>query len=43
LRWRFHSGAFEKNPIGVKYDPNRLVEKFESGVAVEQLVRQGAI
>ncbi len=39
----FHSGAFEKNPIGVNYDPDALVAKFENGVAVERLVQQGAV
>lgn len=39
----FHSGEFAKNPIGVEYDPDRLVEKFESGVPVDELVRQGAV
>ena len=38
----FRSGAFEKNPIGVKYDPDVLVEKFRSGVPESVLVQQGA-
>lgn len=39
----FHSGAFEKNPIGTEYDPDRLVEKFESGTPFSELIQQGAI
>ncbi len=39
----FHSSAFAKNPIGVEYDPDRLVEKFESGVPVQELVLQGSV
>jgi catechol-2,3-dioxygenase len=39
----FHSGAFARNPIGVKYDPDRLVQKFESGVPVQELILQGAV
>ncbi len=37
----FHSGAFEKNPIGVGYDPDVLVRMWREGVPVETLVQQG--
>ncbi len=33
-----HSPAFDRNPIGVEYDPDELVEKFHSGVPVAELV-----
>ncbi|MGO9451685.1 MAG: VOC family protein [Candidatus Binataceae bacterium] len=39
----FHSGEFKKNPIGTNYDPDRLVEKFEGGTPVEELIQPGAI
>jgi len=32
------SPAFDKNPIGVEFDPDALVEKFRSGVPVAELV-----
>ena len=34
------SEAFDKNPIGVEYNPDDLVRKFESGVPVAELVRR---
>jgi catechol-2,3-dioxygenase len=37
----FRSGAFARNPIGVDFDPDELVRKFNAGVPVEQLVRRG--
>jgi len=39
----FHSGEFQRNPIGTTYDPDRLVEKFEAGMKVDELIRPGAI
>ena len=33
--------VFRDNPIGVLLDADELVERFESGVPVEELVRQG--
>jgi catechol-2,3-dioxygenase len=30
--------AFDRNPIGVEYDPDELVKRFESGVPVAELV-----
>jgi len=32
------SEAFDKNPIGVEYNPDELVAKFKSGVPVAELV-----
>lgn len=34
------SQAFDKNPIGVEYNPDDLVRKFESGVPVAELVQR---
>ncbi len=33
-----HSAAFDRNPIGVEYDPDELVKRFNAGVPVAQLV-----
>ena len=33
--------GFEKNPIGVLFDADELVERFEAGVPVSELVLQG--
>ena len=33
-----HSPAFDRNPIGVEYNPDELVRKFRSGVSVAELV-----
>src|SRR6266567_8799517 len=33
-----HSPAFDRNPIGVEYDPDELVKRFNAGVPVAQLV-----
>ena len=38
----FRSGAFALNPIGVEYDPDRLLEMYRAGTPVERLVQQGA-
>ena len=34
------SEAFDRNPIGVEYDPDALVKKFRSGVPVAELVKR---
>ena len=34
--------VFEANPIGVLFDADELVDRFEAGVPLEQLVRQGS-
>ena len=33
--------AFDRNPIGVEYDPDQLVKRFEAGVPVAELVVRG--
>ena len=38
----FRSGTFAKNPIGVEFDPERLLERFESGETMEELITQGS-
>jgi catechol-2,3-dioxygenase len=35
-----HSPAFDKNPVGVEYDPDELVKKFKAGVSVAELVQR---
>ena len=37
----FQSGAFASNPIGVTFDADELVRRYESGVPVETLVQRG--
>lgn len=36
------SEAFEANPIGVGFDPDKLVERYENGDPIEELVKQGS-
>ncbi len=38
-----HSEAFAANPIGVEFDPDRLLERFRGGEPVEELTRRGAV
>ncbi len=33
-----HSAAFDRNPIGVEYDPDELAKRFNAGVPVAELV-----
>ena len=33
-----HSEAFDRNPIGVEFDPDELVKRFHEGVPMAQLV-----
>ena len=35
-----HSTAFDRNPVGVEYDPDKLVERFRAGVPVPELVKR---
>jgi catechol 2,3-dioxygenase-like lactoylglutathione lyase family enzyme len=35
-------GYFAKNPIGVDFDPERLIERYRNGDPIEELVRQGS-
>jgi len=39
LRGWFKSGAFSKNPIGVNFEPDELLERYRAGVPVELLLR----
>ena len=36
------SDAFAKNPIGVAFDPEKLIARYENGDPVEELVKQGS-
>jgi catechol-2,3-dioxygenase len=36
------SDAFERNPIGVEFDPDRLLERFRRGDPVSELMKQGS-
>jgi catechol-2,3-dioxygenase len=40
-RW-FRSGAFVRNPIGVPFDPAKLLARWEAGDPIDALVEQGA-
>jgi catechol-2,3-dioxygenase len=42
MAW-MRSGAFERNPIGVPFDPDRLLERYRRGDPVEELVQQGGV
>ena len=36
------SDAFKQNPIGVVFDPDKLVERYENGDSIEELLKQGS-
>ena len=36
------SGAFQKNPIGVDFDPDILATRFRDGDSIEELKKQGS-
>jgi catechol-2,3-dioxygenase len=38
----FQTDSFVKNPIGVEFDAEKMVTRFEEGVPVEELLKQGA-
>ena len=38
----YQSEAFDANPIGVRFDPEKLVDRYEAGDALEELVKQGS-
>lgn len=42
LQTYMRSEAFAENPIGVGFDPDRLLARYEAGDPVEELLRQGA-
>lgn len=42
LRAYMESEAFAKNPIGVGFDPEKLLARYENGDPIEELLRPGA-
>ena len=42
LQGFFRSSVFQNNPIGVEFDPDKLLERWESGDPIEELVLQGS-
>ena len=38
----FRTDTFAKNPIGVNFDPERLLERFRRGDPVSELLKQGS-
>ncbi len=42
LQGYMHSEAFKENPIGVGFDPQKLLERYENGDAIEELLKPGA-
>lgn len=42
LKGFFHSDAFEKNPIGVSFNPDELAHDFHAGVPVSELTKYDA-
>ena len=36
----FTSGAFAENPIGVPFDPERLIARYERGDPIDELIQQ---
>jgi catechol-2,3-dioxygenase len=42
LKGFMRSGAFAANPIGVTFDPERLLERYLRGDPLEELSKQGA-
>ena len=42
LQGYMRSDAFAANPIGIEFDPQALLERFEQGDPIEELLKQGA-
>ncbi len=42
LQGYMRSAAFADNPIGVEFDPEKLLERYENGDPIEELVLQGS-
>ena len=42
LKAFMESSAFEKNPIGVEFDPDKLLSRYLAGDPEEELVQQGS-
>ena len=38
-----NSRAFKENPIGVEFDPARLLERYEQGHPIDELIRQDSV
>ena len=36
------SGTFDENPLGVPFDPDKLVARYQAGDPIEELVKQGS-
>ncbi len=43
LKGWMESGAFAANPIGVGFDPEKLIERYEKGDPIEELLQQGSV
>ncbi|MBV1876059.1 MAG: VOC family protein [Pseudomonadales bacterium] len=41
MQWML-SDRFKENPLGIEFDPETLVNKYKSGVAIEELLKQGS-
>ena len=37
-----HSDAFAQNPIGIDFDPEKLLARYENGDPLEDLIQQGS-
>jgi catechol-2,3-dioxygenase len=42
LQGWFQTGAFAKNPLGVVFDPEKLLQKYLDGVPESELIQQGS-
>ncbi|MEM9621029.1 MAG: VOC family protein [Pseudomonadota bacterium] len=42
LQVYMHSDAFAENPIGVEFDPDKLLARYEQGDPLEELLKQGS-
>jgi hypothetical protein len=42
LQGYMRSEAFAQNPIGVDFDPDKLLQRFENGDPIEELIKQGS-
>lgn len=42
LKGYMYTEAFETNPIGVEFSPDRLLERYENGDSMEELILQGS-
>jgi catechol-2,3-dioxygenase len=42
LKGWMNTEAFQANPIGVRFDPEKLAERYEAGDPIEELIQQGS-